>query len=159
MGEIIFLAVLMAVCGLGFKESFTWRVLKSDTSGGAAFWPRIILVALFICCIFRIITILCDKKQLHKKFVFLDLFYSHRGAFLLSLVLYYIGIKYLGYLVATALYLNIIVNVMYKFTTGSFGKASSILIRFVCLCLAAYGVYYFFGEILHIMVPAGILGI
>ncbi|MDO4492952.1 MAG: tripartite tricarboxylate transporter TctB family protein [Clostridia bacterium] len=159
MGEIFFLVFLMAVCGLGFNESFSWRILKSDTSGGAAFWPRIILVALFVCCAIRLITVLMEKKDERKKFVFLDLFYGHRGAFLLSLVLYYIGIKYLGYLIATVVYLNIIVNVMYKFTTGSFGTAKNIIVRFVCLTAASFAVYYFFGQVLHIMVPAGIFGI
>ena len=53
-----------------------------------------------------------DQEALRRKFVFLDLFYSHRGVFLLAFVLYAIGIQFLGFLIATILFLNIICNVM-----------------------------------------------
>lgn len=159
MGEIIFLAFFIVLCGLGFGESFTWKIVEGDTSGGAAFWPRMIMAALVICCIIRIIQILRDQAAKEKKFVFLDLFYSHRGAFLLALVLYAAGIQFLGFLIATVLFLNIIVNLMYYFAQGNLGKPVSIAVRTVCLCAAAYGVYYFFGSILRIMVPTGIFGI
>ena len=159
MGEIIFLICLIVLCGLGFGESVTWKVVETDTSGGAAFWPRIIMAALVVCCIIRIVIILRDKELLGKKFVFLDLFYSHRGVFLLAVVLYAVAISVLGYLIATILFLNIIVNVMYVFTKGSLGKPAFLLLRTVCLCIASYGVYYFFGSILRIMVPTGIFGI
>ena len=48
MGEIIFMAIIMVICGLGFAESFSWRVLARDNSGGAAFWPRIVMIALLL---------------------------------------------------------------------------------------------------------------
>ena len=54
MGEIVFLGFFMLLCGLGFGESFTWRVMENDTSGGAAFWPRLVMAALVICCLMRI---------------------------------------------------------------------------------------------------------
>lgn len=159
MGEIIFLGFFILLCALGYGESFTWVVTEGDTSGGAAFWPRIIMIALAICCAIRIIKILRDKELLGKKFTFLDLFYSHRGVFLLALVLYALGIQFLGFLIASILFLNIIVNIMYVFTRGNLGKPAFIVLRTVCLCAAAYGVYYFFGSILRIMVPTGVFGI
>ena len=159
MGEIIFLGFFIVLCALGFGESFTWRVMENDTSGGAAFWPRLVMAALIACCIIRIVIILRDQEQLRKKFVFLDLFYSHRGIFLLALVLYAAAIKPLGFLIATILFLNIIVNLMYYFAHETLGKPGFIALRTVCLCAAAFGVYYFFGSILRIMVPVGIFGI
>ena len=159
MGEIVFLGFFILLCALGFGESFTWRVMENDTSGGAAFWPRLVMAALVICCIMRIIIILRDQEQLRKKFVFLDLFYSHRGVFLLTLVLYAAAIKPLGFLIATVIFLNVIVNVMYYFTRETLGKPAFIALRTVCLCAACYGVYYFFSSILRIMVPVGVFGI
>ena len=107
----------------------------------------------------RIIIILRDPVQLRKKFVFLDLFYSHRGVFLLALVLYAAAIKPLGFLIATVIFLNVIVNVMHYFTRETLGKPAFIALRTVCLCAACYGVYYFFSSILRIMVPVGVFGI
>ena len=159
MGEIVFLGFFMLLCGLGFGVSFTWRVMENDTSGGAAFWPRLVMAALVICCLMRIFIILRNQEQFKKKFVFLDLFYGHRGVFLLSLVLYAAAIKPLGFLIATIIFLNVIVNLMYYFTRETLGKPAFIALRTVCLCAAAYGVYYFFGSILRIMVPVGIFGI
>ena len=159
MGEILFLGFFILLCFLGFGESFTWRVTENDTSGGAAFWPRIIMAALVVCCIIRIIQILRDQAARKQKFVFLELFHSHRGVFLLALVLYAAGIYYLGYLIATALFLNIVVNLMFYFARGNLGKPVWIFVRTLCLCAASYGVYYFFGSILRIMVPTGIFGI
>lgn len=159
MGEIIFLVFFIVLCLLGFGESTTWKVLENDTSGGPAFWPRIIMAALILCCVIRIIMILRDKEEFRKKFVFLDLFYGHRGVFLLALVLYAAGIAVLGFLIATILFLNIIVSVMYYFARGTLGKPVFIAVRTVCLCAAAFGVYYFFDSILRIMVPTGIFGI
>lgn len=159
MGEIVFLGFFILLCGLGFGESFTWRVMENDTSGGAAFWPRLVMAALVICCLMRIFIILRNQEQSKKKFVFLDLFYGHRGVFLLSLVLYAAAIKPLGFLIATIIFLNVIVNLMYYFTRETLGKPAFIALRTVCLCAAAYGVYYFFGSILRIMVPVGIFGI
>lgn len=159
MGEIIFLGFFILLCVLGFGESFTWKVMESDTSGGAAFWPRLVMAALIICCALRIILILRDQEQFRKKFVFLDLFYGHRGVFLLALVLYAVAIKPLGFLIATIIFLNVIVELMYYFTRETLGKPIFIVLRTVCLCAAAFGVYYFFNSILRIMVPVGIFGI
>ena len=149
----------MLFCVLGFAESFTWRTFADDNSGGAAFWPRIIIAALFVCCIIRIYQILRDKEQLRKKFTFLDAFYGHRGVFLLSMVLYAVAINYLGYMIATILFLNIMVNLMHYFTKGTLGEVKWIVIRTICLTTAAIGVHYFFDTILRIMVPSGIFGI
>ncbi|MGN0995295.1 MAG: tripartite tricarboxylate transporter TctB family protein [Candidatus Ventricola sp.] len=159
MGEIIFMLIAMAVCVLGFAESFTWRVIADDNSGGAAFWPRIIMAALFVCCLIRIFQILRDKEQLRKKFVFLDAFYGHRGIFLLSMVLYAVAINYLGFMIGTILFLNVMVNLMHYFTKGTLGAAKWIVVRTICLTAVAIGVNYFFSSILRIMVPTGIFGI
>ena len=159
MGEIIFLGFFILLCALGFGESFTWKVVESDTSGGAAFWPRLVMAALVICCVVRIVVILRDNEQVRKKIVYLDQVYGHRGVFLLALVLYAAAIKPLGYLIATVIFLNVIVNLMYWFARGTLGKPAFLALRTVCLCAAAYGVYYFFGSILRIMVPVGIFGI
>ena len=159
MGEIIFLGFFILLCALGFGESFTWTIVENDTSGGAAFWPRIIMAALVICCVLRIIMILRDQEALRAKFVFLDLFYSHRGFFLLAFVLYAVGIQVLGFLIANILFLNIACNVMRYFAKGDLGKPKFIAVRTVGLCAGAFAVYYFFNDILRIMVPTGIFGI
>lgn len=159
MGEIIFTVVLILLCILGYNESYSWMLDPDDTTGGSTFWPRAIIIALVVCCIIRIIQILRDNEQLRKKFIFIDLFYGHRGIFLLLVGLYAAGIHILGFLIATILFLNISVFLMYRFTTNTSGSAKHILCRTVCLTAVSYGVYWFFASVLRIMVPAGILGI
>ena len=41
MGELVFLALLLAVCTLFYGMSFDFKTSILDTSGGAALWPRI----------------------------------------------------------------------------------------------------------------------
>ena len=44
MGELVFLALLLAVCTLFYGMSFDFKTSILDTSGGAALWPRIVII-------------------------------------------------------------------------------------------------------------------
>ena len=46
MGELVFLALLLAVCTLFYGMSFDFKTSILDTSGGAALWPRIVIIFL-----------------------------------------------------------------------------------------------------------------
>ena len=48
MGELLFLGLIMAICGVFFYLTFDFQVSLLDHSGGAAMWPRIIIAFLMI---------------------------------------------------------------------------------------------------------------
>ncbi|MCD8224483.1 MAG: tripartite tricarboxylate transporter TctB family protein [Clostridiales bacterium] len=158
MGEIYFNLFLAVVSVAGFINTFSWQVI-TDSSGGPAIYPRLILTGLFICAIVRIFQILKQKKEERRAFVFLDLFYGHRGFFLLTLVIYAASVTWLGFLIATVIYLNVVVNVMIYFSKGSFKADKWLVLRIICLTVAAYAITWFFQSALRVMVPTGIFGI
>ena len=158
MGEIYFNLFLFVVSIAGLINTLSWQVIK-DTSGGPATYPRIILTALLACSLIRIIQLLKQKKEARPDFIFMDLFKGHRGFFLLALVVYVASLNILGFMIATIIYLNVVVNVMIYFSKGSFKVDKWLFIRGICLVAAAYGVTWFFQSALRVMVPTGIFGI
>lgn len=158
MGEIYFNLFLLIVSAAGFANTFTWPVIQ-DTSGGPATYPRLILAALFICALVRIAQVMKQRKETRPAFIFIDLFKGHRGFFLLALVVYVACLNILGFLIATVVYLNVVVNVMIYFSKGGFKLDKWFFVRGVCLIASAYGVTWFFQSALRVMVPTGIFGI
>lgn len=155
MGELIFLGIVAAICGVFFYLSFDFQVSLLDRSGGAAMWPRIIIAFLLIFVIIRFIQVLREKKK--GEFVFLELFRGPRFFLLASLVVYIIAFKYVGYIISTTVFLLVVVNVFYKWTKDNFGSVKSIVIRNVLLILFVIMLYYFFAEVVHILLPTGTL--
>ena len=161
MGELVFLALALAVCGVLYGMSFDFKTSVLDTSGGAAFWPRIVIVFLACFIIFRGIQVIKNKDN--RQFVFGELFRGSRLFFLLSLTGYIVLFKYVGYLVSTMLFLLITVNVFYKITRDNFGSVRSIVTRNAVVVAFAFGCYFFFAKVVHIALPqdtiwSGIVG-
>lgn len=112
MGELLFLSLIMAICGVFFYLTFDFQVSLLDHSGGAAMWPRIIIAFLMIFVIIRFIQVIRTKKK--EEFVFFELFRGPRLFLLTALVVYIIAFKYIGYIPSTCLFLLAVVNVFYK---------------------------------------------
>lgn len=155
MGELIFLGIIAAVCGVFFYLTFDFQVSLLDRSGGAALWPRIIIIFLMIFVIIRFIQVLREKDK--GEFVFLELFKGPRFFLLASLVAYIVAFKSLGYIISTSLFLVVVVNVFYKWTKDDFGSVKSIVIRNTLLILFVIALNYFFAEIVNIPLPTGAL--
>lgn len=155
MGELLFLGLIMAICGVFFYLTFDFQVSLLDHSGGAAMWPRIIIAFLMIFVIIRFIQVIRTKKK--EEFVFLELFRGPRLFLLTALVIYIIAFKYIGYIPSTCLFLLTVVNVFYKWTTGNFGTVKSIVIRNVLIIVFVVALYYFFAEVVNIPLPTGTL--
>ena len=155
MGELIFLGLIMAICGVFFYLTFDFQVSLLDRSGGAALWPRIIIIFLMIFVIIRFIQVLREKDK--GEFVFLELFKGPRFFLLASLVAYIVAFKSLGYIISTSLFLVVVVNVFYKWTKDDFGSVKSIVIRNTLLILFVIALNYFFAEIVNIPLPTGTL--
>ncbi len=156
MGEIIFLIVLLLLGGVLFQQTFTFGVSILDQSGGPALFPRIVLAILAIAIIIRLISVLREKK--HEHFVFIELFTGNRLFFFLSLILYIVTFKFLGYILSTCLFLMITCNYFYYVVKGNKGSVKSIAVRNIGIVVFAVVMYVFFANVLHIMLPAGILG-
>ena len=141
MGELVFLALLLAVCTLFYGMSFDFKTSILDTSGGAALWPRIVIIFLVMIII--------------KQFVFKELFQGSRLFFLLSLFGYVILFRYAGYLISTMLFLLITMNIFYKITRDNFGSMRSIIVRNGVAVAFVFGCNFFFAEVVHIALPQG----
>lgn len=76
MGELVFLALLLAVCTLFYGMSFDFKTSILDTSGGAALWPRIVIIFLVMIIIIRGIQVIKERDR--KQFVFKELFQGSR---------------------------------------------------------------------------------
>lgn len=153
MGELVFLALILVVCAVFYGMSFEFKTSVLDTSGGAAFWPRIVIV--FLACFVIIRGIQVIKNKGDRKFVFGELFRGSRLIFLLSLTGYIVLFKYVGYLISTMLFLLITVNVFYKITRDNFGSVRSIVLRNAAAVAFAFGCYFFFAKVVHIALPQG----
>ncbi|MCI8403102.1 MAG: tripartite tricarboxylate transporter TctB family protein [Lachnospiraceae bacterium] len=153
MGEIFFLALLLLVCGACFGMSFDFKVSALDTSGGAALWPRIVIGFLVIFLVIRIFQVIKEKSR--QPFVFWELFRGPRLFLLLSMILYIAFFKYLGYIASTMLFLFVTVNGFYKIARDGFGSLRSIVIRNAAVVAFTVAVYFFFGKVVHIMLPKG----
>lgn len=156
MGEIIFLLVLIAISALGFIEAGTFPVSLFEKTGGPSLFPKVLFVGLAIFAVVRIIVILKSKEK--TKFVFLDLFKSTRGVFILASVIYVLVMEYLGYIISTALFLIVICNYLYWKRYDTKGTVKSIVLRNASMVLITFLLYVFFAKVMTINLPHGLFG-
>jgi len=63
MGEILFLSLFLIGSIYLFLLTGDFRLSKMDTSGGAALFPRIVIIFLCLFLVIRIIQALCEKEK------------------------------------------------------------------------------------------------
>lgn len=156
MGEIIFLAVITAVIGYLYILTGSFPVNALDTTGGAAMFPRVVIIVLALLIVIRIIQII-KNKELKVHFVFFELLKGSTGIFLLSLVAYIFLFSILGYVVATILYLVLTITYCYYKKYGNIGSAKAVIIRVALSVAGTLVLYWFFTSVLLVRMPAGIL--
>lgn len=156
MGEITFLFIL--ILGLIYlyvlTGSFPTNML--DNTGGAAMFPRFVIVLLGILLIVRIIQII-RLKQINEHFVFRELFAGSTGVFMLLIVLYVLMFSVLGYIVSTILFAITAVTYCYYKKTGNVGTVKQVIIRILISSIGTLLLYWFFSDILTVRMPHGFL--
>jgi hypothetical protein len=151
--EIVFLLVLLGVSVVLLVQTTTYVTPKFDTSGGPALFPQYILILLMVSIVILIIQLAVRREG--RTFVFLELFRSVRGIFLLSLALYLLALYYVGFFIATALFLFFTVNYLTYVYNGSTGTWKQVLLRCLLLLGIIVIVNYLFGDLFNIMLPKG----
>ena len=157
MGEIIFLLCFLVVSIYMYVLTGSFRISKMDRSGGAAMFPRIVIVLLMICLLLRMLQIFREKEK--REFVWKNLFSRGRMEFTAALVVYVICLKPLGYIVTTCAFLFFTVNRFYYLEEDNLGTKKGILIRSVVLAVFAVIMYFVFSGVLAVSLPKGILKI
>ena len=157
MGEIILLLCFAAMSFAMLVMAKDFRVSKMDSSGGAAMFPRIVIILLLIFIAVRIVQILLKKEK--RPFAGRELFTGSRFFFVLCLVGYVLLLKPLGYILSTSLFLILAVNRFYRIERGTNGSPAAIAARNVLLVLFVLAMNWAFGSILSVRLPAGLLAI
>lgn len=146
-----------AISSVMFYMTGDFRISKMDTSGGAALFPRIIIILLLIFIAVRVIQILISKEK--KNFAGKELFIGSRLYFIVCLVLYVVSLKVLGYIIATSLFLLFTVNRFVQIEKGTIGKAAQIVVRSAVMIVFVLAMNWAFGTFLSVHLPPGLLSI
>jgi putative tricarboxylic transport membrane protein len=157
MGEILFMAVL-AIIAIGmFVMTYDFPISIIDKSGGAALFPRIMIVLLLFFLVIRFIAIIKTKREGRPKFVFIEIFQGPRLVYLLTTLAFIIVLNFLGFILSAILYLLILVNYFYYIQNDKKPSLKTEIVVVVCVIAGIVGLEYFFGDVLNIMLPEGIL--
>lgn len=157
MGELIFLALLLAVCGLMFVMTLGFPLVQMDLSGGARMFPQIILGFIAGLILIRMAAIIIGKKK--TPFVFLEIFRGPRLFFISTLLACILAMRWLGFMIAVSAFLVSNVNFNYRAVRGNFGGAKAVIARSVPMAALVVALYFIFTKALTVLLPAGILGI
>ncbi|NLZ77693.1 MAG: tripartite tricarboxylate transporter TctB family protein [Spirochaetales bacterium] len=157
MGEIVFLLIFSAIAGYMYFLTGSFRISKMDISGGAAMFPRIVIIIFLACIALRIVQLLKSKDT--KEFVWKNIFKKGRREFVISLVLYALLLVPFGFIISTILFLLSIVNYFYFLGNETLGSVRNIVIRNLLLVGFTVALYFIFSEVLGVSLPPGILDI
>ena len=153
MGEFVFLGIILAICGYFYYLTYDFAISPFDKSGGAALFPRIVLICIAIFVIIRIIQVALQKEK--GKFVFGELFRGMRLFFFASFVIYVALLDIFGYIICTILFLAVTINVFYKKVNNCWGPIKSIVIRNCSIVVFTFAMEFFFSNLLGILLPNG----
>ena len=101
MGELIFNALLAVVAVILYVLTFSFPTSIFDKSGGAAMYPRIVIVFLLALLLIRSLQILRSPEEKAKKFVFLEMFKGPRLIYILTTLAYFLLVKPVGFILST----------------------------------------------------------
>jgi hypothetical protein len=157
MGEIIFLSFLGSIGVVLYILTYSFEINLLDKSGGAAMFPRIVIIFLLVFIIIRIISLIIAQKR--TPFVFKELFQGKKLLFVTSLAAYVILMKPLGYIICSILFLLFIVNNFFVSVHSGWGTPKQIAVRNILSILFVIGMKLFFSNVLKVFLPVGIFGI
>ena len=157
MGEIIFLVMLLVGSLYLFSLTGDFPISILDKSGGAALFPRIVMIFLMIVLAVRILSLFRARNR--EAFVFTEIFKGTRGIYFGALVLYVLLMPFLGYIIATFTFVAGLMNTFYYSVHKELGEPKAIAIRNGLVVVLVICVNFFFKEVLGVFLPVGFLGI
>ncbi len=159
MGEVIFSGVVAVIAVVLFINSATFPESIIDQTGGAALFPRIIIILLLVTLAVRVVIILRDKEEREKPFAFIDFFKGRRLVFFLLFIGYTLVMTTLGFFLSSSIFLAIAIPFLYKLQHGKFMSVKRLVISTVISTSMVFALYYIFVNYFNVILPSGILGI
>jgi putative tricarboxylic transport membrane protein len=153
--EYVFLGIIAVFATLFLKDATQYKIASYDTSGGPGIFPKYILILLLVAIAAQIIYKIIKKEKTH--FVFFELLKGERGIILGSLIVYLAVLSILGFILSTSIFLIATVNYLYYRGHDGFGEKKSIAIRSGFSVCVAFIIYYVFVQLMHVILPAGII--
>ena len=157
MGELIFFGIWAVIAVVMFCVSFQFPVLKIDPSGGGGVFPRIVTIIFLCLMLLRTIQIFVTK-QTKKKFNFIEIFKGPSLVYLIVTLLYFLVVKYVGFLVSTILYLLGMMAYCYKVSEGKRQPKKHFVIMLILVVIGISAFDWLFVSQLKVLLPKGILG-
>lgn len=157
MGELLFMALMGALAIIMFFISGSFPVSIIDKSGGAALFPRIVVILFLFFMAIRTVIVLRDGEARKKAFVFLEIFKGDRLIFLLGIIGYIALVKPVGFVIATSLFLAGMSNFLYFKQRDSLMTLKRNIIGISAGIAISLGMYLFFTRVLSILLPQGVL--
>lgn len=156
MGELLFLAVVSAAAVIMFFMTFQFPSSILDQSGGAGLFPRIIVVMLLACILLRLFQYR-KRPETRKHFVFLEMFQGLRLGYIVMTGVYIALMAPLGYVISTIAYMMVLINFFYYAQMEHKPSVKTETMIAVGIVAGTVGIYWFFGSVLHVMLPVGLL--
>lgn len=157
MGELVFFGIWAVIAVVMFCVSFQFPVLKIDPSGGGGVFPRIVIIVFMSLMLLRTIQVFVTK-QTKKKFNFIDIFKGPSLVYLLVTLVYFLVVKYVGFLVSTILYLLGMMFYCYRVSEGKYQSKKHFLIMSILVLVGVTAFDWLFASQLKVLLPKGILG-
>lgn len=158
MGELIFMLIVAVTAIALFINTYSFPVSIIDQSGGAGLFPRIVIILLLFFMTVRTVRWFINPET-RRKFVFVEMFQGTRLIYLIGTVLYIAILPFLGYVLSTILFMGTMVNYFYSVQWNKRPSVGTESIIMIGILIGTIGLYFFFGEILNIRLPQGILTI
>lgn len=156
MGELIFMLIVAIVAIVMFFMTNSFPVSIVDQSGGAGLFPRIIILLLLFFMVVRTVRWFRDPES-RSDFAFLEMFQGPRLVYLAGTVIYIVILPRLGYVLSTILFMGVMVNFFYRVQWEKKPTVKTEGIIITSIIIGTIGMYLFFGEVLSIRLPQGIL--
>lgn len=140
-----FIPIYVLIASAGFESK------SSDASGGPGMFPTFIAAFMLILLIIQMIRTFWQPS---KPVVFKELFTGITGVFLGAFLIYIILLNYVGFLIATIIYLPL-TSLYIKYKTYGPVPRKQMIKEALFMVLFAVGVYFFFNEFINVKLPTG----
>lgn len=147
----LFLLVLALIPIYVLIESSGFKTRADDVSGGPGGFPTAIAGLMLVLIIVQLIRTFWQES---KKVVFVELFTGKTGVFLGAFAVYIILLNYLGFLIATIIYLPA-TSLYLKYKTYGPITRKQLIKETIIMMVFAVGVYFFFNELINVKLPTG----
>ena len=157
MGEVLFMGLTSVFAVVLFFLTKGFPVSIVDRSGGAALFPRIGIVLLIFFIAIRTFIVLKDQTQRKQPFIFLEIFTGPRLVYLLSVVMYIVLLKPIGFILMTILFLWGMAWYLHFQQKKWLMTIRHSIVLLVVVIVLSISIYILFKELLNVMLPQGII--